>query len=181
MGRINMQDKNKKFIIIYIVIGVLGRLIPHPPNVTPLTNLCLFAGSNLSRGLAFITMLICYTISNIALAYFNGYPIFGYWTIFTYSGLAFIVLLGSRLSKSYNIKKLVTYVGVSTFVFWVWSNFGCWLATPLYPKDFNGLISCYIAALPFLRNALLGNLVWMVVIFGIYNRLKQYIAVLDYD
>lgn len=176
-----MHYKNKKYIIIYIVLGVLGRLIPHPPNVTPLTNLCLFAGSNLSRGLALITMFICYSMSNIAIAYFNGHPIFGYWAFFTYSGFAFIVLLGSRLSKPYNTKKLVTYVGISTLVFWIWSNFGSWLATPLYDKDFNGLISCYIAALPFLRNALLGNLVWMVVVFGIYSKLQHYIAVFDYD
>ncbi len=164
-----MQEKNNKFIIAYIIIGILGRLIPHPANVTPLNSLCLFAGSKLSRLMAIITMLLCILISDLGLAYLKGYPLFGSWTFFTYSGFAVIVLLGAGLGKKFSNLKLVMYVVGSSLGFWLWTNLGSWLMTPYYIKDMQGLITCYTAALPFLRNALFGDLVWMVVIFGLYR------------
>ena len=176
-----MQEKNNKVIMAYLVLGVLGRLIPHPPNITPLNNLCLFAGSKLSKALAIMTMLLCIVISDLLLAYFKGYPVFGYWSWFTYSGLIAVVLLGARLGNNHSVYKLLIYVLGSAFGFWLWTNLGAWLLTPYYAKNLMGLISCYIAALPFLGNSLLGDLGWMVVIFGLYNKLKQYNMVPDYD
>ncbi|MCK4608559.1 MAG: hypothetical protein KAT71_03680 [Gammaproteobacteria bacterium] len=168
-----MQKKNSKLVIIYMLIVVLGRLIPHPPNVTPLTSLSLFAGAKLSRLQAVIIMLLSLIISDIGLSYLYGYPVFGYWSLFSYSGFLAMVLIGNRLAKDYALKRLISYVIVSSFGFWLWTNFGAWLFMPIYTKNIPGLFSCYVAALPFLRNAVLGDLGWMVVIFGIYSLVLQ--------
>lgn len=165
------RKNNFCLAILWIFIGTMGRLIPHPANVTPLTNLSLFAGSQLSRRLAFGSLFISLIFSDITLHYLKGYPFFGWWTIFTYSGLAMIMLAGSWLSSMPSKLRLITFVLFSSLGFWLWSNFGVWLEGALYPRTFSGLISCYIAAIPFLRNALIGDLVWMVVIFGGYRKL----------
>jgi len=54
----------------------------------------------------------------------------------------------------------------SSFSFWLWSNFGVWLTSGLYANSFSGLVSCYYMALPFLGNALIGDLIWSYIILG---------------
>ena len=76
-------------------------------------------------------------------------------------------MLGSSLINSSKWIYPAYFVGAS-FGFWIWTNFGVWLTSHLYPKSFAGLIACYTLALPFLRNALLGDLIWGVLIFGIF-------------
>jgi hypothetical protein len=162
-----MKQEHKKLILLYSLIGILGRLLPHPANVTPLTNLCLLAGSRLPRWVALIGTLVYCVLSDIFLAFLYGYQVFSYLSLFTYSGFLLIVLLGSKLSKSHSTRRLIIYVLASSLFFWIWTNFGFWLVTPIYSKDAMGLAACYVAALPFLRNALCGDIVWMMVIFGL--------------
>jgi hypothetical protein len=166
------NKSSKKLVTLYIVIGVFGRLIPHPANFTPVTNLCLFSGSKLPKYIALPAMLILLAVSDVLLAYMQGHPIFSSWTLFTYTGFAAMVLLSSGLTSNPTFKRLLAYILGFTLGFWLWTNFGVWL-TGYYPQTAMGLLSCYLAALPFLRNALLGNLVWMVIIWGSFAKIKQ--------
>lgn len=163
------MQRNKKLAILCILIGIIGRLIPHPPNITPFTSLCIFSGTFLPRRLALIIMLISVTISDIALAYLIGYPIFSYWSLFTYTGFAAIVMIGSLLPTQPTISRLCTYGGIATGGFWIWTNFGVWLTSTLYPHTATGLAACYTAALPYLGGSVLGNFIWLTIIFGIYK------------
>jgi len=43
-------------------------------------------------------------------------------------------------------------------LFFFVTNFGHWLIDPVYAKNLVGLTQCYVAALPFFRNAILGDL-----------------------
>ena len=163
------MPNNKKLAILFILIGILGRIIPHPANVTPITNLCIFSGRKLSRVLAMMTILITMAISDILLALIKGYPAFGSWTLFTYSGFIAITLLYRG--------PIMLVVLSATLGYWLWTNFGVWwlgMLTTHYTHNLNGLIACYIAALPFLRNALLGNLLWMIVIFAVSKNYGGY-------
>ena len=38
----------------------------------------------------------------------------------------------------------------------------------MYPHTLDGLVSCYVAALPFLRNTFAGDLMWTAGLFGLY-------------
>jgi len=163
----------RKLAIFWVFFAVLGRLIPHLPNVTPMTSLSLFAGSKLSRLATSVTaILLALLISDIALAFLFGYPIFSYWTIFTYTGFVGVTLVGTRI-KNLSYKNLPLWLVGSTFGYWLWTNFGVWLTSDMYTKTFAGLINCYLMALPFLRSALLGDLIWGMVIFGAFAALLK--------
>ena len=155
--------------IFFIFFAIIGRLIPHPPNVTPLVSLSLFIGSRLNRWQAFIILLVSLCLSDVALHFLLHYPIFGGWTIFSYSGFAIIALMGSRIGTNSSKSKLLFYLLASSLGFWLWTNFGVWLQNILYPRTLTGLIECYTVALPFLRNSLCGDLIWMVIIFDGYK------------
>jgi hypothetical protein len=159
--------KNQLIIIFIIVIGVLGRLMQHLPNVTLLISLCLFTGRVFSYQIALLSLLATLFISDISLALLFGYPIFGYWTLFTYTGFIAVSIVGSRIDCSWKV--LPVYILSSSFGFWIWTNFGVWLTSNLYPNTLAGFIFCYTAALPFLRNSLIGDMVWGTIIFGVFD------------
>lgn len=152
--------KNKTLTtILYIALASCSRLIPHPPNVTPLVNLSLFAGVQLSRAMSFIIIIASLIFSDIGLHFIYGYPIFGSWSIFTYSFLLMLVWIGSKIN--FSARNYIMTVLFSSLGFWLWTNFGTWLLSGIYPKNLNGIIDCYLAALPFLRNQLLGDFMWL--------------------
>jgi hypothetical protein len=68
---------------------------------------------------------------------------------------------------------LITLFGALGF--WLWTNFGTWLMTSdLYPKTFQGLVDCFIAGLPFLKNSLIASLAYSFILNYIYqNKTKK--------
>ncbi len=152
---------------LWIIFGILGRLIPHPPNATPMTSIALFGGSQLSRKRAFAVTILTMIVSDVLIAWLKGNPIFGLWSIFTYSGFALIVLAGGFLRTVPTAGRTLGFLAGSSLFFWVWTNFGVWITGDhqLYPLSTEGLVSCYMAAIPFLGNALVGDLAWGLVLF----------------
>jgi len=170
MKKIYKNIDHAKLGIALILIGILSRLVPHIPNVNPLTSIGLIAGKNFPCFIAFSILFFTMFVSDIGLALLFGYPIFGYWTLFTYTGFAAITFIGSKLK--YSSKALPVYIFFSSFGFWIWTNFGVWLTSVMYSKTLAGFTSCYIAALPFLGNALLGDIVCGITIVSILNLIK---------
>ena len=162
------MQKNKNYlIIILILLGVGGRLIPHIPNITPLLSLSLFAGMNLPRWQAVLSLIVILLLADLGLALLFNYPIIGYWSLFNYIGFIMIVIVAAKLQFSW--QKLLPSIFSASLGFWLWSNLGVWLTTKLYPQTLVGLAECYIAALPFLRNSLLGDTLWGLAIFGFFE------------
>ncbi|NUM89667.1 MAG: hypothetical protein HUU37_10715, partial [Bdellovibrionales bacterium] len=162
----NTQKNDQNLIaILWIALGTLGRLLPLPPNMTPMTSVALFGGAHLPRGLAVLVTLTVMVLSDALIAFASGHEVFGYWSIFTYSGFAAMVLAGSFLRVSVTAGRTASFLVGSSLGFWVWTNFGTWLVSGMYPLSGEGLMACYVAALPFLRNALVGDLAWGMVLF----------------
>ncbi len=159
------MGKNKNVLAsVWVALGVIGRIIPHPVNVTPMTSIALFGGAKLSRGLALAVSLVGMVLSDVLLGKIEGHAVFGLWSIFTYSGFAAIVLAGSFL-KNASSGRTLGFIVSSSLAFWVWTNFGTWLVEGMYPHTTAGFVECYAMAVPFLRNALLGDLVWGLALF----------------
>lgn len=156
------QLKNDRYFVAsaWIVLGVVARLIPHPANVTPMTAISTFGGAQLGRFLGLALTMLTLVISDVLLSLVYGHEAFGLWSIFTYTGFAAIVFAGSFLHKRLTVLRTVAVILGSSLGFWIWTNFGAWLTSGLYPISFEGLVACYGAALPFLRNSLLGDLAW---------------------
>ena len=159
----------------WIVLGVVARLIPHPANVTPMTSISLFGGAQLGRKAAYALTFLVLVLSDLLLAAVNGHQAFGAWTFFTYTGFAAIVYAGGFLHQRPGALRTVGLLLGSSLGFWLWTNFGTWAtgAYGLYPRNIEGLAACYMAALPFLRNALLGDLAWGAVFFLGFAGVRQ--------
>ena len=160
-------------VVMCVVVGVVGRIMPHLPNVTPLTSLSLFASAKLQRVIAILTLLATFVISDALLAMFYGYPVFSLWTIFVYSGFVIITVCGRFLAQRLTWTTFPMWIGFTSLFYWLWTNCGVWLTSGLYSKNFAGLLTCYAVALPFLRNALIGDLIWGAVIFGVFAFIKH--------
>ena len=143
-------------VFVWVAIIVIGRVIPHPANVTPIGALSVMSGVLFRKHWAVMITLLGLVLSDIILGLIYHTAMFGLWTLFTYSGFALIAFFAPK-------KTSFLYLFISTLVYWVWTNFGIWLTTPWYPHTAEGLSLCFTAGLPFLRNALMGNIFYMIL------------------
>jgi len=176
----HQKTSNTFLAVIILIVGVLAfRLIPHMPNFTPVVGATLFSAAFFKdkKWMMFVPFVLIFIgdfiINNtIARAYFTeeeGLIFFSNYMIYTFISYALILAIGSTILKNLLWKNVLLSQVISTLLFFVVTNFGTWLhATSLYTKDFSGLLSCYIAALPFLNNAFLGDLISTTVLFGSY-------------
>ena len=166
-----MQDRNPpKYLII--LFAVCGRLIPHLWNMTPTLSLSLLSGRLFKTWQAITLTLFGMLVSDALLAILQHHAILGSWSLFTYSALLITTLAARYFSHNSWRSRIVLLLSSSLF-FWLWTNFGCWLQMPLYPKNLFGLLQCYSAALPFLQHQLLGDAVWFSALSCGYHYLKK--------
>jgi hypothetical protein len=156
------------------------RLLPHPPNVTPLFAMALFGGATFgNRIAAFAVPLAAMFLSDLALGLlFYGTAVFASMP-FVYASFVLTVLLGCWVRRRRCSPVAIAGAALaSSILFFLVSNFGVWLQWPLYPRTLEGLVACYIAAIPFFRNALAGDAVCTLVLFGGFALAQRYVAAL---
>jgi hypothetical protein len=90
-----------------------------------------------------------------------------HWTMpFVYAGLATGILVGAvangKLMKTENLAlrmlKAFGFAGTGSAGFFIVSNFGVWVVGGLYPMTIEGLISCFVMAVPFFMKSLASDL-----------------------
>src|SRR5215813_1673233 len=144
-----------------VALDVVARLTPHAPNFTPVAASALFAGAVLrSRTLALAVPFAAMVISDIALGW-HDWRVMGV----VYASLALPALLG-MWGRARAAIVLVPLALSSSLLFFATTNFAVWAFSGIYAHDLHGLMHCYIAALPFLHNALLGDMFWTTLLFG---------------
>jgi len=151
--------------ISLIIIGILLRFIPHTANFTPVAAIALFAGVYLNRKQALIVPLLLMVISDIFLGMHNV-------VVFTWGSFILVTLVGSWAKRHKTFKGVVSASLISSFLFYVITNFGVW-AMGWYPQNAKGLLDCYILALPFLRQFTVSTLVYTAVFFGAYELIAR--------
>jgi hypothetical protein len=151
------------YAFILILAAALSRMLPHPPNMVPITALALFGGVYLDRKLTFVVPMAAMLISD----WFIGFHSTAVWV---YASFLAIGLVGLWLR---NHRGVLTTIGASvagSVLFYLISNFGVWLSPPfMYAQTPSGLVECYVAAIPFLRNTLAGDLLYVGALFGLYE------------
>jgi hypothetical protein len=155
--------------ILFFAFVVIARLLPHPANFTPMLALVVFAGlasRNLGLGIAY--PLAAVALSDLFLGLYPGWS-------FVYLGYIFSVLLSWGLRKSDKALWLKGVFGAlgANLIFFIVSNFGVWFSAGIYPKTFEGLVACYIAAIPFAQNTLLSTFVYGAVIVLLWQPVKS--------
>ena len=144
-----------------IIIGILLRFAPHAPNFTPVAAIALFGGAYLNKKYALIVPLLLMAISDLAIGLHDV-------VLFTWGSFILITLLGFWIKKHKTVAGILSMSLVSSVLFYIVSNFGVWLMG-WYPHNLKGLISCYVMALPFLRNFTLATLSYAAIFFGLYE------------
>ena len=173
--------KKKAFYIIsgFILFAALARLLPHAYNFTPLGAIALFGAAYFpKKKWAFIVPVLALWLSDLVLnnvmyaAYYDGFTFFTSGFLYVYGSFAMIVILGITLLKKVTLPRVIGGALGASILFFVVSNFGVWLSSPLYPNTIEGLIMCYTAAIPFFHYTLAGNIIYCGVLFGGYEYLR---------
>lgn len=174
-----------RLAILLVFAAALSRLLPHPDNFTPISAMALFGAAYFSRhaltlAIPFIALFISDLVLN-NIIYHQYYPeltLITSWWIYAAFGL--VMLAGwLMLRQKVTTVRVLTATLVSSILFFLVSNFSTWAETTLYPKTFGGLMMCYTAGLPFLKNTLLGDLFFSAVMFGTYEWVTRRYAVLS--
>jgi len=148
----SLFSKTQIVVILFVVVAIVFRLVPHIPNVTPITAAALFSGVYFTnKKYALIIPLLAMFLSDMFLG-FSGI------TLFVYAAFALVSYIGLT-SKKISIKTIL----LSSIGFFVITNFGVWLMH--YPKSLAGLVECYTLAIPFFRNSLIGDFVYSGILY----------------
>ena len=143
-----------------ILAAAASRLIPHPPNFTPIAVIALFGGAQFSsKRSAFLVPLAGLLLSDLVFGFYTITPV-------VYGSFALTVCLGFWVRQRRSVQRIVFAAVASAVLFFVLTNFGVWAIDNLYPKTTSGLVDCYVAAIPFFQNMLLANVLYSALLFG---------------
>lgn len=163
-----------------VLIAVASRLIPHWPNFTALGATTLLGAYSLkNKKWALALPLLAIFLSDLLLnnlvyaQYYNGFQWFTDGALFLYGATALVFLVGYFGITKNSAGQVGGASLIGALVFYLVTNFGVWLGSPLYAPNFFGLISSYIAGLPFLLNGALGNLVFSAILFYAFSYFSE--------
>jgi hypothetical protein len=161
----NLQDL--LVFALLVAIGVAGRWGQPEWCVTPTAAAAIFAGLYFSRlGIALMVPVTILAISDLLLPAYNSIPVM----IATYAVMIAPVWFGriqrgehSRLST---VARWVLVGIVPATLFYLVSNFAVWAFHSDYETSLAGLAHCYMAAIPFYRWMLAGDIFYLAVLVG---------------
>lgn len=161
---INFVKSQLFYIIFFSTILALYRIIPHPPNFTPIIASAIMAPFLMKNKMASIILVILAMLLSDLIIGFHPYQ------LVIYSLLILISLLSPKILK---YKNLFFYGVFSSLLFFLVTNFAVWLAWDYYSKDMNGLILCYTLALPFFTNTLISTIFFSFIIKILSTKLDK--------
>ena len=137
---------------IFLALAV-SRFVPHPPNFTSLIALSFYVPVIFGR--QFIpAIILSFAITDLVIGYHFG-------TFFTWGSVLLIGLISNYFRKSL-IKRLSGAL-VGAIIFFIVTNFGVWISG-MYEYSFNGIISCYVAAIPFFAYSAISTILFSFLI-----------------
>jgi vitamin B12 transporter len=153
--------------VLLVLLGALSRLIPHPPNFAALGAVALYAGARLPRAWALAVPLFAMALSDLVIDFGSGRAAVSAMRLAIYAAFAAIVLAGRLARERSGPVRLAALATGASLFFFLASNFTVWLSDALYPKTAAGLALCYAAAVPFLWNTLVADLLATAALFGL--------------
>jgi hypothetical protein len=156
------MDKNARLVALFAAIFAAAamRLVPHPPNVSPIAAMALFGGAYMPRrAMAFVAPFAALLLSDLILGFYAGMD-------FVYFSFGLTVLIGWAVASRKTPLRIGAAALTSSVLFFVLTNFGMWLFSGFYPRTSEGLAACYVAAIPFFQNTVVGDLFYTALLFG---------------
>jgi hypothetical protein len=155
-------------IILRIFVPVYFGL---PNNFAPINSLALFSGARFRKFYAFIIPLLTIWLSDILInkIYFSHWTFFYSGFYWQYGSYLLITLIGIKFIKCNKFFSIITSALCASLLFFLISNFGVWLTGNFYPPTLNGLLVCYVAAMPFMQVTLVSDLFYAMLFFGVLS------------
>lgn len=144
---------------LLLIIGIFGRLIIELPNRETILAATIIGSSLLGKEAGILIGLVSVAFTDTIIG--NTW-IF----LFTWSAWALIGWFGSfnRFLNAHPFQWIIRSVWAglfSTLFFYLWTNFGVWAISGMYPRTLEGLLSSYFMGLPFLRYHIQSTLIFV--------------------
>lgn len=165
---------NSRIVLMVGMILLAGflRLVPHPPNFAPIAAMALFAGAHFQqRALAFLVPLMAMLLSDMIIGFHSG-------IVLVYVCMAIAVAVGMLLKGRMGTVTVAAGLLASAVIFFVVTNFGVWFTSGMYALSIEGLVACYVAAIPFFHNTVLGNVFFGALLFGGFALMQRRVPAL---
>ena len=149
-----MRDKVFYFIFFLLLLA-LSRLIPHPPNFTPILATSIMAPLLMKDRIYGIALpILAVFVSDIIIG-FHSYQLAVYFSLL-------FISLKAPMKKNYLYLGAMAIGG--SLWFYLITNFAVWFMSSMYPITIEGILSCFVLALPFLTSTLVSTLLFTVLI-----------------
>jgi hypothetical protein len=156
--------------VLLVLLAAIVRLLTnyfHLWNFTPITAMALFCGATIrDKKLAFLIPLTTIILTDAVLGFYEGI-----WVV--YAALLAITFLGFVLQNRLKVIPVLLGSLGTSLIFYLVTNFALFYPTWMYPHSMEGITASYTAAIPFFRNALIGDLIFSGILFGSYALLSR--------
>ena len=154
------------YIFLAFAVAVHARFLPLPFSFAPVTAALLYFGARRPRNEMWIPVAALAAAGVYLSRSYYGYALSADLLV-TWAWYAGMVLLGGMLAKNASALRVGAASLAGSVSFFVVSNFAVWAVWNMYPKTLGGLGACYVAAVPFFRNAVVSDLLFAAAFFGI--------------
>jgi hypothetical protein len=164
---VKMEKSEKETVVLrtilifaMIVFAAALRLAPHPWNFTPVGAIALFSGAMVrDRRMAFLLPILVMLATDLIIGFNKLSPL-------VYACFLLSVLIGRLLIQKRNLLRIGGATFLGSLQFFLITNFGVWALLSGYPRTGAGLMTCYLAGVPFFWNTLAGDAVYSTFLFG---------------
>ena len=164
--------------VLFVVLAVVIRFLPHALNFTPVGAALLYFGYKHPRKHMWFPIALLAASDIVLNRFVYDVPIT--WETFVSTGwYAVAILLGSLLKENASPLRVVGASLTGSVSFFLISNFAVWAAYNMYPHTLAGLGASYVAAIPFFRNNIAADMIYAVAIFGapvLFEATRKYLA-----
>lgn len=184
-----IETKRFWFLTTLILAVACVRLFSLPlHNFSPIGAMALFGAAYFrDRIFAFVVPLMALFLTDVILevsagiGFYEGMP-------FIYGAFFLTGCIGFLLRNKVGFLNVAGGAIASSVIFFLVTNLGAWLANPLYPPNFMGLMQSYAAGLAFYKAELFGNfflntvfgtLFFSAVLFGVFEFVKKWVPAIS--
>jgi len=154
---------------LVMIVSVLLRFAPHMWNFSPVYGALLFAGARMNKRESVWFPLLLLGGSDYVLTNLIYHLRMGWEELIQLVAFGSIALIGWALRERITIPRLTAACLAGPLAFYLISDFGVWLAFSTYPPTWNGLIACYVAAIPYQGRITASTALFAAVFFGIQH------------
>ena len=155
----NLSFIKYSYPVILILSLAFIRLLPHAPNFTPIIAISIYAGIKFNnKYLALLIPILSMVISDLFIGFHSS-------MLAVYLCIVMNVFIGIFFIKKFTLLNYMYLSFLGACNFSIITNFSVWILSNMYPLTIEGLIMCYLLALPFFQNTLISSLFFGCLIF----------------